>query len=125
MATQTPKISIYEFDAMAGEVPSWGNDIQTKARPGVDGYTFVFLGKRSRQFQLRTRSTADGRSDAEDRAEQYEAMRGEFVTVREPGGRETMSIMVMDVATQLKPLAVCTDGNSWLIETAWTMQRGG
>jgi len=125
MATDTPKISNYEMAAMTGEIPPWRHQMLAKARPGVNGYTFVQLGQRSKPFELRTRKTESTFAWAKRTAEQFEALCSTFVRVREPGGREHMRILVLDVVTKIRPLAVSTDGKSYVVEATWSMQRGG
>ncbi|MFA5634530.1 MAG: hypothetical protein WC977_01365 [Anaerovoracaceae bacterium] len=125
MATTTPKISIYEMDAWNGRVPAWRNEIVTRERPGVDGYTLSKLGKRAPAFEVTTRKTYADRGAAESAATAFGNLCGQFVTIREPGGRSHSHIVVLDVVPIVKPLGVSTDGNSYLVEATWRLQRAG
>jgi hypothetical protein len=117
------KIGGYRMHQMAGAVPAWKNAVLTKARAGTDGYTFVKLGKRSNEFELKTVALVGNLSDARRRQRDYESLQGTFVRLETAQGQSYTGVLVHDVSCELDPLILSTDGSDARIMATWRLQR--
>lgn len=118
-----PKIGKYAFDQMTGAIPAWKNEVETRERPGTDGYTFILLGKRSQPFQLQTVTLVSGLATARQRQADYAALCGSFVALETAEGKGYSAVMVLDVSTEIAPLLRSSDGSNALVRATWTLQR--
>lgn len=119
------RIGPYSVDTFRGNVPAWKKDITVTDRAGTDGYTFVKRGLRSAQFQVVTKSFQSSMSAARQRADDYQRLCGSFVTLEDASGREFSRIMVLDCVPDVRPLLASTSGDDAMVETTWTLIRGG
>lgn len=116
-------IDSFTFISMTGQIPSYAQRVIEETRPGVDGHIFRKLGKRGGRFTLTTRSTHVDFETAELAKFDYEQLQSNFVNI-EKAGQILSKIMVHSVSTELQPLLVSTDGNTWMIIAQWELQRG-
>ena len=119
----TPRINGYTLTSLEGEVPSYAHRVMAKERAGVDGYTYLRLGKRSEPFSLRSTTLCSSRSAARRRARDYESLAGSFVTVDMPSGEDFGTVMCLSVSTQVRDVLLATDGSSALVYATWQLQR--
>ena len=120
-----PRLGTFLFLGATGDIPAWAYQTETRERAGVDGYTFVRLGKRSQPFQWRTRTTATSLAAAQSLAEAYDNLSGQFVSLRDGAGRTYGRVYVHSVKTAVAVLGLSTDGGTHMITADWTLQRTG
>jgi hypothetical protein len=118
------KIGNYEFVAMDGSIGGYGNLVEEKSRPGIDGHDFRKLGKRGHRFTQNTKSTFNSETEAHSAADDYADMFGEITNI-EKNGYSVPKVIVLNVSTDIKKLGMATDGSTHMVFATWELQRMG
>lgn len=119
------KIGNFEFDAMIAPngVPSIAYAEQEESRPGIDGYDFLIMGKRSEDFLLRTVSHFRTLTQANAAVKSYELAAGTFQNVTFAQVQYSQ-VRIRSVRPNTpQRLIMSSSGDKYRVETEWIMKR--
>jgi hypothetical protein len=113
----------YTFLAMTGQIGNYGVMVEDESRPGVDGHTFRQLGLRGEPFSIQTVSSFADLESAQQGERDYKILRGNFHVLVDQVGTSYAQVLVLSVTTRIRPVLSSTDGNTYIIEANWSLQR--
>ena len=118
-------INTYQFVAMSDSIGGYGPVAEDETRAGLDGHTLRKLGYRGDRFQLTTQSTHLDFTAVEQAVKDFYALQGKFVEVVNGVGQSFKLVYIHKVICRARKIGTSTDGNTYMINATWTMQRTG
>jgi len=117
-------INAVAYDTMRGAPGAAAPADEALVRLGVDGVAYRLVGQRPVQVQILTTTTAANAAAADAACAAQMALRGSTVTIVDSHNTTHTHCRIRDVLPVKKAVTAVAGGNTILITTTWTVEKG-
>lgn len=119
-------IGTFEFLQMQGpQIPLLASAVEIIDRAGTDGTAYRVDALKAEELTIYTIEGVEAKADANDRADDYSALKGTLVTVIDDLDREVENVLVVDVRVIRTPQTILNSvpaDINYLVSAIWLLK---